>query len=413
MQFLIEALGSHGDVIPFIGVAAELRRRGHDVRLYGSDRFEPLAGAAGIPFAVTFAAAEHVSFLSDARATESREGLPLIAAGLLGNVEHALEVMKPDIGAHCVFIGSMFAFASRLAAEIHRRPFIPIHLAAAAYRSEYMAPRFSPLGHFESWPRWFKRALWKLMDRRFLDPIFCAPLNEIRARLGLEPVTRVFHSWLHEGAVNIAAFPEWFAARQPDWPQGLRFTGFPLPRRADEPSLSAELEAFVSRGDAPIVFTAGTANTSSHAFYAQSAAACSLLRRRGILVAQRRDQLPQVLPEGVVHAAYVPFAALFPRAAAVVHHGGIGTLSQALAAGVPQLIQPMAYDQFDNASRARRLGVARELLPRKYLAPTVARELELLVASPATMAACAASRSTVARENGVAAICDLVESAKQ
>jgi rhamnosyltransferase subunit B len=47
---------------------------------------------------------------------------------------------------------------------------------------------------------------------------------------------------------------------------------------------------------------------------------------------------------------------LLPRSAALVHHGGIGTAAQALAAGIPQLVVPFAYDQFDNAERLRHLG---------------------------------------------------------
>src|SRR6202012_1799180 len=54
--------------------------------------------------------------------------------------------------------------------------------------------------------------------------------------------------------------------------------------------------------------------------------------------------------------AYVPLRALLPRCAALVHHGGIGTTAEALRAGVPQVIVPLAFDQFDNAARVRALG---------------------------------------------------------
>jgi UDP:flavonoid glycosyltransferase YjiC (YdhE family) len=63
---------------------------------------------------------------------------------------------------------------------------------------------------------------------------------------------------------------------------------------------------------------------------------------------------------------YVPFNALLPRSVALVHHGGVGTTSQALRAAVPQLIRPMGFDQYDNSDRALRLGVALELLPKNY-----------------------------------------------
>ena len=60
---------------------------------------------------------------------------------------------------------------------------------------------------------------------------------------------------------------------------------------------------------------------------------------------------------------YASFDLLLPKLAALIHHGGIGTSAQCLAAGIPQLITPWAHDQFDNASRLRRLGVARSIAP--------------------------------------------------
>jgi len=87
---------------------------------------------------------------------------------------------------------------------------------------------------------------------------------------------------------------------------------------------------------------------------------------RGILVAGQRSQVPGNLPPDVVHVAYASSSQLFARSAAAVHHGGISTLSQALRAGIPQVIRPMAYDEFEDASRACRLVVTTELLPRSY-----------------------------------------------
>ena len=76
---------------------------------------------------------------------------------------------------------------------------------------------------------------------------------------------------------------------------------------------------------------------------------------------------------------YAPFSKLFPRAAIVVHHGGIGTTAQSLAAGVPQLVTPFAHDQFDNAARVVRLGVAEQLYAQRYSLPRLVEKLERLV----------------------------------
>jgi UDP:flavonoid glycosyltransferase YjiC (YdhE family) len=94
------------------------------------------------------------------------------------------------------------------------------------------------------------------------------------------------------------------------------------------------------------------------------------------------------LPEDVRHFAYAPFSRLLPRAAALVHHGGIGTAAQGMAAAVPQLVMPLSHDQYDNAARMARLGVGRMLRPARFRAPAVARALRGLLDSTEVAASC-------------------------
>jgi len=103
--------------------------------------------------------------------------------------------------------------------------------------------------------------------------------------------------------------------------------------------------------------------------------------RRGILLTRHREHVPKQLLPGVRHFDYIPFSQVLPRTAALVHHGGIGTTAQALAAGIPQLIMPMSHDQFDNASRVEKLGVGRTISVRKYQAENVANRLHALLGS--------------------------------
>ncbi len=91
--------------------------------------------------------------------------------------------------------------------------------------------------------------------------------------------------------------------------------------------------------------------------------ACKELGLRAVLITPYRDQLPAELPGFARHASYVPFDLLLPKLGAFVHHGGIGTSAQCLAAGVPQLVTPFAHDQFDNAARLNKLGVAGSVAP--------------------------------------------------
>ena len=213
------------------------------------------------------------------------------------------------------------------------------------------------------------------MDRFLIDALLAPETNAFRAELGLPPVSRLFDRWLHSPQRTIGLFPEWFAPPPPDWPPNVVLTGFPLWDESGVRGPSSELEEFLGAGEPPVVFTAGSAMTQAQRFFQVSAEVCRATGRRGLFLTMFPEQLPAPLPDGVRHFDYVPFSAVLPRSAVLVHHGGIGTTAQALAAGVPQLVVPAAHDQPDNAVRVRRLGAGEFLLPRSY---TAANAVEVL-----------------------------------
>jgi UDP:flavonoid glycosyltransferase YjiC (YdhE family) len=106
---------------------------------------------------------------------------------------------------------------------------------------------------------------------------------------------------------------------------------------------------------------------------------------------------------------YASFGGLFARASAVVHHGGIGTCAQALAAGVPQLLMPMAFDQPDNAERVTRLGVGEAIPPVRFTAERVAAALGRLLSAEQVAAACRQWRDRIDSADAVRQTCDLIE----
>ncbi|MEO5733219.1 MAG: glycosyltransferase [Rubrivivax sp.] len=414
MRVLIAALGSHGDLLPFIGIAQVLRDRGHAVRIYSNGHYADLVRGAGLTFVQTSEARLLRDAFADPRAVQTRAGMQLIAEGIAGSLLPTYQAMAQDVVAgHTLLVGSTLAFAAQLLAETQGLPFAVVHLSPSVFRSLHDTPRLDAGTTLQHLPHWLKRAAFAAADRWFLDPLLAAPLNAIRVPMGLPPVRRVMHGWIHEADLTVGLFPRWFAALQPDGPPDVLLAGFPLHDGGDEPMPELEpgsaLQAFFDEGPAPVVFTAGTANTQSQAFYAVSAAACAQLGLRAVLVAGRRDQLPAQLPPGVIHVQFAPFSWMFSRAALVVHHGGIGTLSQALAAGVPQLIRPMAYDQFDNAQRACRLGVARELLPADYRLPALTHRLSAMLGDAAVRDRCAALAARLAQGDALATVSDALE----
>ncbi|MFZ4066025.1 MAG: glycosyltransferase [Phenylobacterium sp.] len=110
-------------------------------------------------------------------------------------------------------------------------------------------------------------------------------------------------------------------------------------------------------------------------------------------------------------AAYAPHSLLFPSAAAIIHHGGIGTTGQALHAGRPQLITPHMGDQPDNAARISDLGVGATLSAARYRPERVARLLHRLLMDPDTLRRAEALADRLSGENGAVAAAAAIEAA--
>jgi rhamnosyltransferase subunit B len=253
-----------------------------------------------------------------------------------------------------------------------------------------------------------KRMAWWMLDKTFYDPHFMKPLNTYRAELGLPNVDRIFSSWIHEADCVVGLFPDWFGEPQSDWPPNVALVDFPLYDHGDHASLPPELDEFIKAGQAPIAFSAGTATATAHEFFKTSIEASQKAGLRAILLTHFGQQVPASLPKNVMHVDYAPFSTLLPKLAAFVHHGGIGSTSQALRAGIPQLIRPVAYDQFDNSARAVHLGVAHEVLPKQYTPQAVAKVLGTLTTNDALHQRCQHIASRFTNHNPIGTACDVI-----
>jgi UDP:flavonoid glycosyltransferase YjiC (YdhE family) len=144
-------------------------------------------------------------------------------------------------------------------------------------------------------------------------------------------------------------------------------------------------------------------------FFESSAAACARLRRRGILLTRHLDHVPARLPGGVIHVPFAPFSQLLPRCAAFVHHGGIGSCAQALAAGARQLVMPFTHDQPDNAERLKKLGVAETISATDYDEFTASAALKRVLRDDRLGARCARMRERTRDAHAIDRACDLIE----
>jgi UDP:flavonoid glycosyltransferase YjiC (YdhE family) len=158
------------------------------------------------------------------------------------------------------------------------------------------------------------------------------------------------------------------------------------------------VEAFLREGDPPLVFTLGSFVVgSAGSFYDEAATISRRLGRRAILLTGQGGAPRRA--GGCLILNYAPHSALFPHAAAVIHHGGIGTTGQALRAGRVQLVVPHFGDQFDNAERVRSAGMGLAMRRERFRGDAAADALARILSSAAMAAAADRAARIVAAED--------------
>jgi UDP:flavonoid glycosyltransferase YjiC (YdhE family) len=380
-HFLLLPVGSHGDVHPYVGIGKHLRGRGHSVTMITSEPFRGVAERHGFDFVPTFSNEDYSGMMHHPDLWHPRKGMRVIL-----DREQQQRVLPLAFDAirqryvpgSSVAVGSVLSFAARIAHDALRIPFATVHLQPMACCS-LSDPPVTAAGTDWSWlPQPLIRFGYWFAEATMTDPLIAPFVNSFRSELGLPPVRRILTHWAPSPQCVIGLFPDWLASISDGGPR-FHHAGFSFFDDAGGRPTPDHLRQFLASGPPPLIFSFGSAMQHARSYFSAAVEACRLLGARGVLLGASGGQIPRELPVNVCHADYAPFSEVFPQAACVVHHGGIGTSAQALRAGVPQLVMPLAYDQADNGTRLRRLGVATLLFPRRFKAPAVARQLKVVL----------------------------------
>lgn len=395
LHVVISRWGSPGDVLPYIAVGWALAGRGHDVTFVGSPHYEARAREAGLAFEAVGTLQDHERLMADADVWERSRKSPeqVFRDHYYPHLPQYFDaVMRLASRPRAVVVSGEAGGIS--AAERSGAPFVSIAVSPAT--SRFVGSRHDPPHPERVLPPW---AAWVARSGAGLRLLYT--LNHVRHRRGARseeparlpadhPLGRLRAAHDLPPTLSLAPrlalclWPEWFAPPQRDWPTTARAIGFPFyppPVRAGSGGPPADESA-------PIVVTTGSVAGSQFRFYATAVEACRMLQRPAVLVSPHREHIPEALPPNITYLAFAPFNDLMGRASLVIHHGGIGTASYALAAGVPQVALPMRGDQFDNGNRLQRLGVATMLAAARTGPADLARAIAGLTSSPRTAARC-------------------------
>ncbi|EMI52809.1 nucleotide disphospho-sugar-binding domain-containing protein [Rhodopirellula sallentina] len=404
---ILSAPGSRGDVNPIVAIGRELTRMGFECHVSVAEPYAEIVENAGLIANVVIDRETFDRVVSQTHFwrpwTGARRVLTEVAEKFFQ--PHLSLLDRLFVPGSTAVVAHPLDFAARVFRDVTPECRLSsVHLAPAMMRCPESPPRLLPDRGWtravlpEGWPR-LNRLTYYLADIAFLDPALAPAINEERKRrAGLTPVRRLLNEWWHSPDQILALYPRWYAPeifQQYAQPRGdaaaLQSVGFPLDDGeshgdADgesdvsppETNTSIPVQPIARRPpaftepiprDKPLLVTTGSAHHGDESFVTRVA---EIAAASGVSVVWCCPSNPG----GVTHpnircVGYIPLGQWLPHCRGIIHHGGIGTTSRAIHAGTPQLIRPMAFDQFDNAARVERLGFGVYLRHDRYLAGAI------------------------------------------
>jgi rhamnosyltransferase subunit B len=410
-RIIFAVWGSLGDLHPYLAIARELQARGHQCVIATTHFHRERVKAAQLEFVSLGPHLDADPVLMKNSMHLRRGPRVLLRDVVIPYTRQSFAETMAAIQGADLLVTHPITYGAHLAAQKSGIRWASTALAPMGMFSVYegSARTQSPeLAKLEWVGPWLDRALMKVA--RFNTSRWTMPIAKLRNELGISSDANAIFEGQFSPLLTLALFSPLFGRPQPDWPPNTVITGFPF---YDEPAeMDAGLRNFLTNGEPPVVFTLGSAaSMAPRAFFEESLKAVATLKCRAILIVglYGPNQFRDGLPSGVAAFPYAPYEQLFPRAAVTVHHGGIGTTAQELRSGRPALVVPFAFDQPDNAARAKKLGVGRSLSIHQYDAATAARELEPLLRDPAYAKAAGSVGEITRAEDGARRASDELE----
>lgn len=357
---LLCTLGSAGDVHPVIAVAQSLKKQGHRPIVVTTDIFAPSCHRLGLEFEPLLPASFFQGAMGNPDLWHPWRSFGVLARDVIVPSMRPLYDRIADWQRRTddlVVASSLLCFGARLAQEKLGVPTASLHVQPVVLRSRADRVGTPHFRYPRTGARWRKSLVFRMADRFIVDRTVLPGLNRFRAELGLPRVKRVLEKWIHSPELVVGLWPEWYAPLQPDWPDNVVLTDFPLFDPEQEDPLPPRVEQFLRAGESPVLFTAGSANLHTQQLFSMAARVCARLGVRGLMVGPEAPSREALAVADCMHSIFLPFGSLLPRCRAIVHHGGIGTVARALQNELPQVIIPLSHDQPDNAMRVRHLGL--------------------------------------------------------
>jgi UDP:flavonoid glycosyltransferase YjiC (YdhE family) len=410
------AVGTRGDVQPLVALAKGLRRAGHTVRVATTDEFEALVCEQGLDYFALSGSPSQMIQGADLQAAMGGEGNALsLIRGIVRTIrpqftQGVREAYAVCQGADAVIVSMLGFYAGYHAAEKLGIPFFEGYVLPArptrAFPSVLLnsAASLGGLGN----------RLSHVLLTRFAWLIIQPVVNRARREaLDLPPVSfpRLFRSLEARRQPVLNGYSPLVLPRPADWPAWHHVTGWWFLDQPPGWEPPVDLLAFLEAGPPPVYIGYGSmAGRSPERIGALALEALRLTDQRGLLLTGWGGLKVSDLPDSVFVVESAPHDWLFPRMAAVVHHGGSGTTAAGLRAGAPSILVPFGGDQYLWGCRVRDLGVGPAAIPRRRLtAERLAEAIRQAVGDQDMRERAAALGAGIRAEDGVGRAVAIIE----
>jgi UDP:flavonoid glycosyltransferase YjiC (YdhE family) len=373
MRIVIMALGSRGDVQPYLALGKGLERAGHEVRLVSNSSFEKLVTGQGLAFWPMRGNMMEVVESEEMRALLDKGNFLAIQRKTAKEAQRAMLKWAEDGLAACqgmeliitgyagLFIG--LALAEKLSLRLLQAylvPFTPtqafpgVLLPKSVSRLGGAANRFSH--HL------VRQIMWQ--GARSADKVARQQV------LGLPPAPfwGPYRNERLRGLPILYGFSPSVIPKPADWGEHIHITGYWFLEEAADWTPPADLAAFLENGSKPVYIGFGSMGSRKPEETTDLVVhALGRSGQRAVLASGWGGLRKADLPDSVYMLDSIPHSWLFPRVTAVVHHGGAGTTAAGMRAGAPSIITPFFADQPFWGQRVADLGVGVEPIPRQQL----------------------------------------------
>lgn len=352
MRILLSTFGSRGDVEPMAALGAALIAQGAEaiVSAPPDQEFADLLARAGVPLIPAFYSARQ--WIADKAKPSAPSDFVTLAAEVLTGQYAAIDAVAE--GCNAIVAAGLFpsTTAAQTVAEMRNIRFAHVSYCPLYVPSTHHSPPPWPTRPFPSGMTDI-RELWN-HNAETMNLLFGGALNALRARLGLPRVDNA-RDHLHGDCHLLASDPVIWPWRPTDLSNPVQTGAWILP---DARPLPPELLAFLDAGEPPVY--AGFGSMAMQGSVDASRIAIEAIRSHGrrAVIARGWANLALIdAGDDCFIVGDVNQQALFPRVAAVIHHGGAGTTTAAARAGAPQVIVPQVADQPYWAARIADLGI--------------------------------------------------------